>query len=158
MAVIINRPFQRGALIQELQDKPLPPWASEIGVISWPQFLLKFVLSHPAVTCAIPATSRPEHMIENLEAGRGIMPDAKMRQRIKASIPLIGVGGIFSTQDVITKMEAGANLVQVYTGLVYGGPHLPAKITTGLSRRLDATGLNSITELVGTRTTEWAER
>lgn len=84
MAVIINRPFQRGALIQELEGKPLPAWASEVGVKSWPQFLLKFVLSHPAVTCAIPATSKPEHMIENLEAGRGIMPDAKMRQRMIA--------------------------------------------------------------------------
>ena len=86
VAVIINRPFQRGALIQELQGKPLPPWVSETGAKTWPQFLLKFVLSHSAVTCAIPATSRPEHMIENLEAGRGVLPDAKMRQRMIAYV------------------------------------------------------------------------
>ncbi|MEM7426239.1 MAG: aldo/keto reductase [Pseudomonadota bacterium] len=82
MAVIINRPFQRGALIQSLKDKPLPHWAGDIGVQTWPQFLLKFVLSHPAVTCAIPATSNPAHMAENLTAGRGEMPDARMRQRM----------------------------------------------------------------------------
>ena len=82
MAVIINRPFQRGALISKLKGKPLPPWASEIGAKSWPQFLLKFVVSHPAVTCAIPATSNPAHMRENLEAGRGTLPDAAMRKRM----------------------------------------------------------------------------
>lgn len=82
MGVIINRPFQRGALIKKLQGKPLPAWASEIGVRSWPQFLLKFVISHPAVTCAIPATSNPSHMVENLEAGRGVLPDTQMRARM----------------------------------------------------------------------------
>ncbi|MEM1199808.1 MAG: aldo/keto reductase [Pseudomonadota bacterium] len=82
MGVIVNRPFQRGALIKKLAGKPLPPWASEIGVSSWPQFLLKFVISHPAVTCAIPATSNPAHMIENLEAGRGVLPDPQMRSRM----------------------------------------------------------------------------
>lgn len=82
MAVIINRPFQRGALIARLQGKPLPSWAGEIGVTTWPQFLLKFVISHPAVTCAIPATSNPQHMIENLQAGRGILPDEIMRKQM----------------------------------------------------------------------------
>ncbi len=82
MGVIINRPFQRGALIKKLAGKPLPPWAPEIGVNSWPQFLLKFVISHPAVTCAIPATSNPAHMVENLEAGRGVLPDPQMRSRM----------------------------------------------------------------------------
>ena len=82
MAVIINRPFQRGALIDRLKGKPLPSWAGEIGVTTWPQFLLKFVISHPAVTCAIPATSKPEHMRENLEAGRGPLPDASLRKRM----------------------------------------------------------------------------
>lgn len=82
MGVIINRPFQRGALIDKLKGKPLPPWASEIGVKSWPQFLLKFVISHPAVTCAIPATSNPAHMRENLEAGRGALPDAATRKQM----------------------------------------------------------------------------
>ena len=82
MGVIINRPFQRGALIGKLKGKPLPGWVGEIGCKSWPQFLLKFVISHPAVTCAIPATSNPAHMRENLHAGRGMMPDAAMRKRM----------------------------------------------------------------------------
>ncbi len=86
IGVIINRPFQRGALIKKLQGKPLPPWAPEIGVRSWPQFLLKFVISHPAVTCAIPATSNPEHMVENLEAGRDALPDPQMRSRMAAYV------------------------------------------------------------------------
>ena len=82
VAVIANRPFRRGELIERFAGKPLPPWAREIGCTSWPQFLLKFIVSHPAVTCAIPATSRPEHMAENLGAARGAMPDAAMRQRM----------------------------------------------------------------------------
>lgn len=82
MGVIINRPFQRGALIEKLKGKPLPAWAGEIGVQTWPQFLLKFVISHPAVTCAIPATSNPDHMRENLHAGRGLLPDRAMRARM----------------------------------------------------------------------------
>ena len=82
MGVIINRPFQRGALIEKLKGKPLPAWASEIEVQNWPQFLLKFVISHPAVTCAIPATSNPGHMRENLRAGRGLLPDDAIRKRM----------------------------------------------------------------------------
>jgi len=80
MAVIINRPFRRGELIRRLEDKPLPDWAGEIGCKTWPQFLLKYVISHPTVTCAIPATSNPAHMRENLAAGRGVMPDAAQRR------------------------------------------------------------------------------
>jgi diketogulonate reductase-like aldo/keto reductase len=82
MAVVINRPFQRGALIAKLKGRPLPAWSEEFGCTTWPQFLLKFIISHPAVTCAIPATSNPAHMRENLEAGRGTMPDAALRQRM----------------------------------------------------------------------------
>jgi len=82
LAVIINRPFKRGTLIDRLEGKPLANWAGEIGCASWPQFLLKFIVSHPAVTCAIPATSNPVHMRENLVAGRGVMPDATMRRRM----------------------------------------------------------------------------
>lgn len=82
MAVIINRPFKRGTLIEALKRKPLPQWASEIAVKTWPQFLLKFILSHPAVTCAIPATTNPAHMFENLDGARRMMPDAKMRERM----------------------------------------------------------------------------
>ena len=82
VAVIANRPFRRGELIERLAGKPLPPWAREIDCASWPQFLLKFIVSHPAVTCAIPATSKPGHLVENLGAARGRMPDAAMRQRM----------------------------------------------------------------------------
>lgn len=86
MAVIVNRPFRRGALIAQLVKKPLPPWAGEIGCASWPQFLLKFAVSHPAVTCAIPATSRVDHLEENMAAATGRMPDAAMRERMIAYV------------------------------------------------------------------------
>jgi len=82
MAVLVNRPFQQGALIAELEGKPLPPWAGEIGCQNWAQFLLKFIISHPAVTCAIPATSNVDHVRENMAAARGPLPDAAMRQRM----------------------------------------------------------------------------
>ncbi len=82
LAVIINRPFQRGGLFDAYGGKPLPAWAAEIGCQNWAQFFLKFVVSHPAVTCAIPATSRVDHMIENMGAGQGPMPDAAMRTRM----------------------------------------------------------------------------
>lgn len=80
IATIINRPFSRGALIDRFARYPLPEWAAEIDCKNWPQFLLKFIVSHPAVTCAIPATSQVDHMNENMGAGRGRMPDAKMRK------------------------------------------------------------------------------
>jgi diketogulonate reductase-like aldo/keto reductase len=82
VAVIINRPFRRGGLIRRFEDKPLPDWAAEIGCETWPQFLLKFVVSHPAVTCVIPATSRVEHMRENMVALRGSLPDERMREEM----------------------------------------------------------------------------
>lgn len=82
MAVIVNRPFQRGALIARLEGKPLPAWAGEIGAASWAQFLLKFILSHPAVTTAIPATSRVDHVLENKRAAEGALPDAATRRRM----------------------------------------------------------------------------
>jgi diketogulonate reductase-like aldo/keto reductase len=76
MAVLINRPFGGGGLLRRLQGRPLPAWAAEIGAASWAQLLLKFVLGHPAVTCAIPGTGRPEHMADNVLAGAGPIPDA----------------------------------------------------------------------------------
>jgi diketogulonate reductase-like aldo/keto reductase len=82
IAVIINRPFQEGVLIERMKRHPLPPWAGEIECTTWAQFLLKFIISHPAVTCAIPATRRVDHMEENMAALRGRMPDAKMRTRM----------------------------------------------------------------------------
>ena len=86
VAVLVNRPFGGGGLLRRLAGKPLPGWAAEIGCSSWAQVLLKFVLSHPAVTCAIPGTSRPGHMRDNLAAGRGTVPDAAFWRRHLASV------------------------------------------------------------------------
>jgi diketogulonate reductase-like aldo/keto reductase len=82
IGVIANRPLDGGALVDDLAGTPLPGWAKEIGAANWAQVLLKWVVSHPAITCAIPATSQPAHLAENLGAGRGPLPDAAMRQRI----------------------------------------------------------------------------
>jgi aryl-alcohol dehydrogenase-like predicted oxidoreductase len=86
IAVIINRPFQQGAIIRRLEGEPLPPFAAEIGATSWAQFLLKFIISHPAVTCAIPATSRVDHVRENLAAAGGVLPDDALRQKMAAYV------------------------------------------------------------------------
>jgi len=82
IGVIVNRPFRQGDLTQALAGKPLPGWAAEIGCTTWAQALLKFIVSHPAVTCAIPATSSVAHVRENLLAGAGRMPDDALRKRI----------------------------------------------------------------------------
>lgn len=82
IAVIANRPFRRKALINDLRGEKLPPWAGEIGAASWAQFLLKFIISHPAVTVAIPATTRVDHVRENKRSAMGPMPDAAMRRRM----------------------------------------------------------------------------
>jgi len=82
MAVIINRPFREGDLIKKIARKPLPGFAAEIGAASWAQLILKFIVSHPAVTCAIPATTRVDHVQENMACARGLLPDAAMRARI----------------------------------------------------------------------------
>ena len=81
IAVLINRPFQSGRLFSAVSGRALPEWASDFAD-SWGQFFLKFIVSHPAVTCAIPATSKIHHMVDNLGAGVGVMPDAAMRQRM----------------------------------------------------------------------------
>src|SRR5437660_8557527 len=80
VAVIINRPFAEGTLFRRVKGKPLPPWAAELGIASWAQFFLKWIVSHPAVTCAIPGTGKPEHMLDNLAAGRGPLPNAAQRR------------------------------------------------------------------------------
>jgi len=82
LAVIINRPFRRGRLFSYVESKPLPDWASEVDCENWAQFFLKFIVSHPAVTCAIPATSRVDHMLENMGAGYGHLPDPATRERM----------------------------------------------------------------------------
>ena len=86
IAVIVNRPFREGALIRKLARHPLPGWAAEIDCTSWAQFLLKFIVSHPAVTCAIPATTRVDHVRENMGAATGRLPDAAMRARMVAHV------------------------------------------------------------------------
>lgn len=82
IAVLINRPFAGGATLRRLKDRPLPGFAGELGCASWAQLLLKFVVSHPAVTCAIPATSKVEHLRDNMLAGSGPMPDERQRKAI----------------------------------------------------------------------------
>jgi len=80
--VICNRPFRRGSLFRPTRGKPLPGWAAEFGAQNWAQFLLKYIVSHPAVTCAIPATSQVAHMQENMGALSGPLPDEAMRRRM----------------------------------------------------------------------------
>lgn len=83
VAVIANRPFERGSLFRKVRGSALPPWATDYGIQSWGQFFLKYVISHPNVTCAIPATSKPRHMRDNMGAGVGELPDATGRQRME---------------------------------------------------------------------------
>jgi diketogulonate reductase-like aldo/keto reductase len=82
LAVLINRPFRTKQLFQMFAQHPLPDWASEIDCANWAQYFLKFVVSHPSVTCAIPATSRVDHLRENMGALTGPLPDQKMRERM----------------------------------------------------------------------------
>jgi len=86
LAVIVNRPFRRGALFDRFEREPLPPWAAEIDCANWAQVFLKFIVSHPAVTCAIPATSRVDHMLENMGAGYGRLPDPGLRKQMAAYV------------------------------------------------------------------------
>lgn len=84
VAVIANRPFAGGDLFRRVQGRPLPAWAAEIDCDSWAQVLLKFVVSNQSITCAIPATSKVAHLRDNMKAGFGRLPDAKLRARIAA--------------------------------------------------------------------------
>jgi diketogulonate reductase-like aldo/keto reductase len=83
VAVIVNVPFAQGGLFRHVRNKPLPSWAAEFDCNSWAQFFLKFILSHPAVTCPIPATSKPKHLVDNMGAGFGALPGAKTREKMK---------------------------------------------------------------------------
>jgi diketogulonate reductase-like aldo/keto reductase len=83
VAIIVNRPFEEGALFQRTKGKELPEWASEFDCKSWAQFFLKFILSHPAVTCTIPGTSKVSHLVDNLGAALGRLPDKKQREKMK---------------------------------------------------------------------------
>jgi aryl-alcohol dehydrogenase-like predicted oxidoreductase len=86
MGVMINLPFGRGRLFDAVRGKPLPPWASDFDCRSWPQFFLKYIVSHPAVTCAVPGMARPEYVEDNLGAARGRLPDPAMRRRMERFI------------------------------------------------------------------------
>jgi diketogulonate reductase-like aldo/keto reductase len=82
VAVIANRPFAEGSLFRTTKNKSLPPWAAELGITSWAQYFLKWIVSHPAVTCAIPGTGNPRHMQDNLGAGLGKLPTAEQRKKM----------------------------------------------------------------------------
>ena len=81
-AVIVNRPFEEGELFRRVKGRELPKWAEEFDCNSWARFFLKFILSHPAVTCAIPATRNPDYLVDNMGAALGRLPDAAMRRRM----------------------------------------------------------------------------
>ena len=81
-AVLVNRPFAEGAMFRRVKGKPLPDWAAAIGCASWAQFFLKWIVAHPAVTCAIPGTRNPKHVADNLGAAAGPLPDETMRRRM----------------------------------------------------------------------------
>ena len=86
IGVIVNRPFRQGDLIRSVARHPLPGWAAEIDCANWAQILLKFAISHPAVTCVIPATSSVAHVRENMGAGVGRLPDETLRRRMVAHV------------------------------------------------------------------------
>ena len=83
IAVLVNLPFGRSSLFREAAGRPLPPWAGDIDVKSWAQYFLKYVISHPAVTCAIPGSTQVSHLIDNQDAGRGRLPDESLRRRME---------------------------------------------------------------------------
>jgi aryl-alcohol dehydrogenase-like predicted oxidoreductase len=86
MGAMINLPFGRGRLFTAVQGKSLPPWAVEFDCSSWAQFFLKYIVSHPAVTCALPGTAKVEYLVDNLGAAQGRLPDAAMRRRMESFI------------------------------------------------------------------------
>jgi diketogulonate reductase-like aldo/keto reductase len=86
IAVIVNRPFREGPLVKRAKRRPLPAWAAEIDCTNWAQVLLKFIVAHPAVACAIPATTRVDHVRENMGGALGRLPDEALRKRIAAAV------------------------------------------------------------------------
>ncbi|MGB5587691.1 MAG: aldo/keto reductase, partial [Gammaproteobacteria bacterium] len=82
--VLVNRPYERGQTFSHMQGKTLPGWAADFGADTWGQFFLKWVLGEPAVTCVIPGTSKPKHMLDNLTSGIGPLPDAEQRRKMLA--------------------------------------------------------------------------
>jgi aryl-alcohol dehydrogenase-like predicted oxidoreductase len=89
VAVLVNRPYSKAGLFDRVKGRPLPAIAAEIGAATWAQFALKWIVSHPAVTCAIPGTNNPQHMLDNIEAGIGALPDAAMRVKMATAFESI---------------------------------------------------------------------
>ena len=86
IAVLVNRPYAEGALFRRVRGRPLPAWAAEVDCQSWGQYFLKWILGHPAVTCVLPATSQPAHLVDNMAAGTGIVPDGATRARMASHL------------------------------------------------------------------------
>ena len=86
VAVIVNRPFAQASLFSRVKGKEVPGWASEFDCTSWGQYFLKYIVSHPSVTCVIPATGKQHHLVDNMMAGSGRLPDTAMRKRMAAHI------------------------------------------------------------------------
>ena len=82
VAVLVNRPYEGGDLFGSVRGQPLPAWAAEFDCASWGQFFLKYILAHPAVSCIIPGTSKPHHLLDNLGAGYGRLPDQAQRAKM----------------------------------------------------------------------------
>jgi diketogulonate reductase-like aldo/keto reductase len=89
VGVLVNMPFEKARLFKVVEGRPLPPFAAELGIENWAQYFLKWVIAHPAVTCALPSTSNPEHQSQNIAALRGPLPDAGMRERMARQMQTI---------------------------------------------------------------------
>lgn len=93
-AVLVNLPFGRGKLFSAVRGRALPDWAKEFDATTWAQFFLKFLISHPAVTCVMPGTDKPEYMLDNLDAGRGRLPDAALQRKMVEFWSSVGTAGV----------------------------------------------------------------
>lgn len=109
VAVLVNRPFATGGLFQRARNRALPGWAAELGCRSWAQLFLKWILAHPAVTCVIPGTARPEHVADNLEAAAGRLPDGPARERMAAHVAL---AALLALVLLVTPPASGAQIYQ----------------------------------------------
>jgi len=86
VATLVNRPFGEGSLFARVKGKNLPAWTKDQGIDNWASFFLKFIISHPAVTCVIPGTGNPDHVVDNMKAGQGSLPDDAIRERMAAFV------------------------------------------------------------------------
>jgi diketogulonate reductase-like aldo/keto reductase len=118
-AVMVNMPFEKARLFKIVKGRPLPDFASEIGCETWAQLFLKWIISHPAVTCAIPATTNPKHQADNIGALKGPLPDEEMRIRILKHMETI------PDFDKVAKMPAYPG--KTFDGVVKRGPRKPSK-------------------------------